>query len=292
VDALSEDQRHGLVIIAMLGNVFSPYYARARREGPAEPLEFSTMNAALYGPSARWALTERTARSVLRSRDALSIGPSTMRFDGDGLTIALDERCAPFRQRLQGEVRVRPGALVDAPIDLDARGRHRWSPIALHAPIEVELREPALRFRGHAYVDQNWGDEPLEDGFESWTWARATGPRESVIGYVAEGRDGVRTRRLRTVDAAGRVRDHEPLDPIAQGRGLWGVARRSFADAPDELTHRRALEDTPFYLRDLSEATLLGERRAIVSETLDLDRFRSSWVQFLLPFRMGRSLAA
>jgi hypothetical protein len=28
----------------------------------------------------------------------------------------------------------------------------------------------------------------------------------------------------------------------------------------------------------------------IVSETLDLDRFASSWVQFLLPFRMARRL--
>lgn len=276
----------------MLGNVFSPYYARARRQGPADPLEFSTMNAVLYGPGGRWALTERTARSVRRSRDELAIGPSGVRVDGDGLTITLDERCAPFRQRLLGEVCVRPEAIVDAPIDLDARGCHRWSPIALHAPIVVELGEPALRFRGHAYVDQNWGEEPLEDGFSSWTWARATGPRESVIGYVADGRDGVRTRRLRTVDAAGRVREREPLEPVAQGRGLWGVARRGFADAPGDLVHRRALEDTPFYLRDLSEGVLLGERRTIVSETLDLDRFASSWVQFLLPFRMGRSLAA
>jgi carotenoid 1,2-hydratase len=278
------------VIIAMLGNVFSPYYARARRLGPANPLAFSTMNAVLYGPAGRWALTERAERSVHRTRDELSIGPSAMRFDGETLVITIDERCAPFRQRLHGEIRVRPGALVEAPIDLDTRGRHRWSPIALHAPIEVELREPELRFRGHAYVDQNWGDEPLEDGFASWTWARATGARESVIGYVAEGRDGVRTRRLRTVDGAGRVVDHDPLEPRSQGRGLWGVGRRGFADAPGELVHRRALEDTPFYLRDLSEGTLLGERRVIVSETLDLDRFASPWVQFLLPFRMARRL--
>jgi carotenoid 1,2-hydratase len=278
------------VIIAMLGNVFSPYYAKARRGGPAEPLAFSTMNVALYGPGGRWALTERAARSVHRTREDLAIGPSTMHFDGAGLRVAIDERCAPFRQRLRGEVRIQPGALVEAPIALDARGHHRWSPIALHAPIEVELSEPALRFRGHAYVDQNWGDEPLEDGFASWTWARATGPRESVIGYVAEGRDGVRTRRLRTVDATGRVREHEPLEPVAQGRGLWGVARRGFADMPEALVHRRALEDTPFYLRDLSEGTLLGERRVIVSETLDLDRFAAPWVQFLLPFRMARSL--
>ncbi len=272
----------------MLGNVFSPYYAKARKQGPADPLAHCTMNVALYGPEARWALTERGAGRVARERTSLAIGGSSMRFDGGVLSLAIEEKSSPFGQPLRGTVRVHMPHLVDAPIDLDARGQHRWSPIALHAPIEVELTEPALRFRGHAYLDQNWGDEPLEAGFRSWTWARATSPRSSVIGYVAEGREGGRTRRLRTVDAAGVVEEHEPRDPVAQGRGLWGVKRQGFADDPATLVHRAALEDTPFYLRDLSEATLLGERRTLVSETLDLDRFTAPWVQFLLPFRMAK----
>ena len=33
VDALSDDGRHGLTIIAFIGSVFSPYYACARRRG-------------------------------------------------------------------------------------------------------------------------------------------------------------------------------------------------------------------------------------------------------------------
>ena len=32
-DALSDDGTHGLSIIAFVGSVFSPYYARARRKG-------------------------------------------------------------------------------------------------------------------------------------------------------------------------------------------------------------------------------------------------------------------
>ena len=35
VDALSDDGQHGLTIIAFIGSVFSPYYARARRLGAA-----------------------------------------------------------------------------------------------------------------------------------------------------------------------------------------------------------------------------------------------------------------
>ena len=41
VDALSDDGRHGLTIIAFVGSVFSPYYAlraAARRRRPARPL--------------------------------------------------------------------------------------------------------------------------------------------------------------------------------------------------------------------------------------------------------------
>jgi carotenoid 1,2-hydratase len=37
VDALSDDGRHGLTIIALIGSVFSPYYAWARRRGPTDP---------------------------------------------------------------------------------------------------------------------------------------------------------------------------------------------------------------------------------------------------------------
>jgi carotenoid 1,2-hydratase len=54
VDALSDDGAHALTLIAMLGNVFSPFYARARAQGgPADPLAHCTMNVALYGPRAR-----------------------------------------------------------------------------------------------------------------------------------------------------------------------------------------------------------------------------------------------
>ena len=37
VDALSDDGRHALTIIAFIGSVFSPYYAAARRRGTRRP---------------------------------------------------------------------------------------------------------------------------------------------------------------------------------------------------------------------------------------------------------------
>ena len=79
IDALSDCGRHGLTIIAMLGCVFSPYYASARRRGQAEPLEHCAMNMALYGATGRrWAMTERPQRDVQRSASQLTIGPSAL----------------------------------------------------------------------------------------------------------------------------------------------------------------------------------------------------------------------
>src|SRR3954447_922122 len=37
LDALSDDGRHGLTVIAFVGSVFSPYYALARRRGAGDP---------------------------------------------------------------------------------------------------------------------------------------------------------------------------------------------------------------------------------------------------------------
>ncbi len=79
VDALSDCGRHGLTLIAMLGCVFSPWYARARRRGGADPLEHSALNLALYGGvGRRWAMTERGARAVERDESRLAIGPSSL----------------------------------------------------------------------------------------------------------------------------------------------------------------------------------------------------------------------
>jgi carotenoid 1,2-hydratase len=50
----------------------------------------------------------------------------------------------------------------------------------------------------------------------------------------------------------------------------------------------KTLENAPFYSRTLLDACLLGERRPAIHESLDLNRFRSRWVQCLLPFRMPR----
>ncbi|MEP6836808.1 MAG: carotenoid 1,2-hydratase, partial [Bradyrhizobium sp.] len=48
VDALSDDGQYGITVIAFIGSVFSPYYAFARRKGPADPLNHCAINVAIY----------------------------------------------------------------------------------------------------------------------------------------------------------------------------------------------------------------------------------------------------
>ena len=276
----------------MLGNVFSPYYARARSRGGADPLAHCTMNVALYGRRhKRWALTEVGASRVQRSCTSLRIARSQLSHDPDGsLFVQLDEATSPFGRRLQGTVRIRPSAWSHTVFALDEAARHHWAPLALRARADVDLRTPEREsWSGHAYVDTNGGAEPLEDGFRRWDWSRTAGGPDTQVIYDVVRRDGSRRRIARMFDERGTA---SPLDGIAShdlAQTTWGVERVVCTDA-DRPGPRavRALEDTPFYARTLMNGSFSGAARTFVHETVDLDRFRKPWVQFLLPFKMRR----
>jgi len=285
---VSDDGSTGLVVIGMLGNVFSPAYAAARRRDPrAEPLDFCTMNVALYGARGdAFALTERRREAVFRTKDELVIGRSVMRWEGGALRVDLDERRAPFGGRIRGRVRIEPGPVLCHHAVLDGHGRHHWWPVAPTARAEVTLDEPNLRFSGNAYHDVNAGDEGLEDGFSSWSWSRGNTKSGAVVAYDVTRRDGERASLGVTVDRHGQV---SPLSAPAWSplpATAWRLERRTRSDHGQDARLLRTLEDTPFYARSLVETELLGERVRAVHEVVSLDRFASSWVRFLIPFRM------
>jgi len=287
VDALSDDGRHGITLIAFIGSVFSPYYAAARRRGAADPRHHVALNVALYGPPWRWAMTERGRDRLRAEATRLAIGPSALAWRGDALECSLDEVTAPMPSRLRGRVRVTPEVSTAHAFRLDAAGRHRWRPLAPRARVEVQLERPALRFAGTGYLDSNDGDAPLEDDFRRWTWSRAAHrDGATTVLYDVERRDGEITSLALRFDAAGRA---EPIDappPVALAPSGWRIARATRSD--DAAAVERTLQDAPFYARSVVRATLLGERIVAIHESLDLDRFRRRWVQLLLPFRMPR----
>jgi len=288
VDALSDDGQHGITLIAFIGSVFSPFYAWARRGGGGDPANHCCLNVALYGRPRRWAMTERGRGALDRGPQHLAIGPSRLDWDGEVLTIHIEEVTAPVPSRLRGIVRVRPGALTGRRFLLDGAGRHRWSPIAPASRVEVELSHPALRWSGPGYLDTNDGDAPLEQDFVQWDWCRAPMRDGAGILYNAERRVGGAQSLALRIGRDGVVDEVAPPPPAALPRTFWGVARPTRADAGTVPVVRQTLENAPFYSRSVMDTSLFGERVTAVHESLSLDRFRAPWVQALLPFRVPR----
>lgn len=277
----------------MLGNVFSPFYRSAREAGRGDPLAHCTMNVALYGPKGKqWSLTERGGTDVTRSADELTLGASSLRWEGGALVADLNERVAPFPSlrpgRLRGRVRLIPEASTDSMLPIDGKGSHLWWPVAPVARVEVELDEPKIRWSGHGYHDANAGDEPLERAFRSWDWSRATVGRDAVLLYDTVDTEGLRRERAMRCRAGGEVEEIDLPRRFALPDTGWRMARETRADVTAYATVARTLEDTPFYARSVVRTRLLGTDVYAMHERVDLQRFTAPWVQFLLPFRMKR----
>ncbi|MDX2264202.1 MAG: hypothetical protein NW215_04460 [Hyphomicrobiales bacterium] len=268
--------------------MFSPYYARARKSGPAEPLNHCAMNVCLYGPLRhRWAMTERSGAAVARDAATFNVGPSRMSWEGDALTIRLDETANPIPEPIRGVIRLRPEVMTDFTATLDDAGRHLWRPIAPRAHVEVALDKPALAWRGHGYFDSNFGAEPLEDGFSFWNWSRAPARGGAAVLYDAVRREGGRRALALSIDKTGKVERMEPPRSARLAPTMWLMRRETMADDGCARVEK-TLEDTPFYTRSVISGSLFGERVRGMHESLCLDRFRSAWVQRLLPYRMPR----
>ena len=290
VDALSDDGRQALTLIAFVGSVFSPYYAAARRRNAADPADHCAVNVAIYGEDRkRWSMTERGRGGLARERDRLAIGPSQLDWDGARLTMRIDEVAAPWPARIRGEVRLHAEPLFDRAHALDRDGRHLWTALAPCARIEVELEHPRLRWRGHGYWDMNTGSEPLERGFSRWDWSRATlRDGSTAVLYDASRRDGDDWSVGLRFGRSGRVEEFAAPRRAALPATGWRIERCTRSDDARDTRVHRTLEDTPFYARSLVTARLLGEPVMAVHESLSLDRFSRRWVQALLPFRMPR----
>jgi carotenoid 1,2-hydratase len=293
LDAVSDDGRHGLTVIVLLGSVFSPYYASARRRGAAEPTEYCAFNVALYGRPGRWAMTERGRPALQRSATGLRLGPSRIGWRDGALELDIDEITVPWPSRLRGRLRVLSRARNVEAIALDRNRRHWWWPYAPESRVELEFTEPRLSWHGHAYLDSNWGSEPLERGFLGWDWLRATLPDGgSVMLYDRRFSDSEERLAVRfAVDGSLQLLEVPLAEARLPATAMWRIPRATRADDGAAARVRRTLEDTPFYARSMLDTRLLGEPVTAMHESLCLQRFGSRWVQLLLPFRMPRRRA-
>ncbi|HJK97565.1 MAG TPA: carotenoid 1,2-hydratase [Polyangiaceae bacterium LLY-WYZ-14_1] len=298
---MSDDGSLAIVVIAMVGNPFSPEYFRARRRGGASALHHAAMNVALYGrrrgllspgtPSA-FALDEGPIPHAFRTAGGLRIGRSTMAWEGDRLVVDLDERTTELgvgRPRpVRGRIVITPEAMPGLDLPIDEHGQHRWWPVAPLARIDVALREPAVRFSGHGYHDANAGEVGLERSFDRWSWSRARLPRGAGAALTYD----VRCRSGATRTHAFRVAGNGDVDGLGDTwtapleRSAWGLDRVARVDRGASARLVRSLEDGPFYTRSLVETRLRGAPVLAMHESLAGDRLRQAWVRFCTAYRM------
>jgi len=292
LDGLSDDGNFAVTVIALIGSVFSPYYAWMGRKTPANHV---ALNVCLYslkgGGENRWSMTERGQKSLTVSRRKLRIGPSSMAWNGQRLSVSIDERGAPIPRRISGEIMLTPTTMNERLIQLDGQEQHFWRPIAPMAQIELDFDEPQVRWRGSAYWDMNVGLEPLEQGFRSWQWSRTSGPSGATVLYDTVRRDETLSKlALRFAPSGAMQRLSLPKPAALPDTRIWRIRRNTMTDQVDGAEAVKTLEDTPFYARTLLKAQLYGQERHAIHESLDLDRFSRTWVRALLPFRMPRKV--
>ncbi|MGY6710542.1 MAG: hydratase [Rhizobiaceae bacterium] len=270
--------------------MFSPWYAWARGRGAADPEHHVAINAILYRPEGKkWAMTERGRRDLHRSPLHIAVGPSSMRWCAGRLIVEIDEWTVPVPGRLRGTIEIEPGPVFEQVHQLDGAGRHRWRPVAPLGRVEARFTTPDCSFAGHAYLDMNAGDEPLEKGFGSWTWSRSALPDGGTgIFYDVEARKAAGPPIANRYSPDGTVACLA-APPTRQLPGtLWRVARTARSEATIASGQVRTLEDTPFYTRSSFSAEIGDMTCPTICESVDLDRFASRWVQALLPFKMPR----
>ena len=287
VDGVSDDGRSGIVVIAFVGSVFSPYYYAARARGAADPEQYVAINVGLYRPRGkRWAMTERGRGALTRDRDRFSVGPSRLRWADDALHIEVCERSTPFGLPVKGRIVVHPAGLGRRQFALDPGERHTWRPFAPVARLDVAFERPAWRWQGNAYFDSNAGERPLERDFRSWHWSRGTRDGRTIVDYAIAGRRGEQ-RSLSLAFGAGGECEELPVPPLVDlPASGWRIVRQTRCDAVPVV--ERTLEDTPFYARSLLTVDDGRETRHLMHESLSLERFTRPWVRTLLPFRMPR----
>lgn len=270
-------------MILLLGSVFSPAYAAARERGPVNPLDFAAVHVTLRGPGcAVWVQSEGLAPDV--SAASLGVGRSRLSATASGLTLELDVPQTRFGGRpgppLRGRVTFHPEILDGGTWTL-APG-HLWSPIMPRGRAEVRFDAPGVTFTGGAYHDANVGDGPLERAFDGWQWLRRRSGDGADVRYRGRRAGGEAFEVGLRWHPDGRLERLPGAIWRDAGRTGWGLHRALPAESGVRLT---PWVSTPFYVRSLIAD---AEGGGGVYEAVDLSRFRSRWVRYLLGFRTHR----
>ncbi|WP_343056033.1 carotenoid 1,2-hydratase [Sagittula marina] len=266
--------------------MFSPWYGWSGRRQPDNHV---CINVATYGPGGRFSMTDRGSAALRQTRHSLTVGPSSLHWQGDRLVIDINEISAPpVVSRVRGQITVMPAALTGVELPLTPDGTHVWRPFAPTCEIDVDLDAPGWRWQGHGYFDANFGTRALEQDFDYWTWGRFPTSQGSTCFYDATRRDGsVLAAAFRfSRDGSATAITAPPKAPLP--RSLWQVRRETRADAGFRPRQVQNMLDAPFYSRSAVQTCLDGIATTGVHEALDLRRFRIPLLKPMLAMRVPR----
>lgn len=234
-------------------------------------------------------MTDRGQAALRQNRETLTVGPSSMRWQGGRLIIEINELAAPpLPGRVRGTVTVTPSALTDVEATLTPDGTHIWRPFAPTSAIRVDLESPGWQWDGHGYFDANFGTRALEQDFSYWTWGRFPLAGGSTCFYDATRLDGSALSLGVHFDADGRAEEIALPPKTRFRRSNWAVKRETRADAGTTPRQVQSMLDAPFYSRAAVRTVINGEETTGVHEALDLRRFRSPLLKPMLACRVPR----
>jgi carotenoid 1,2-hydratase len=233
-------------------------------------------------------MTDRGDQAMSQSRDTLTIGPSSMHWDGTSLVIDINEISTPHGNRIAGTVTIHPSAVTSFELPLAEDRSHVWRPFAPTSRIDVALDRPGWSWSGHGYFDANFGTRALEDDFSYWTWARLPLNDGTACIYDADRRDGSTLAAGVTFGSDGVAKPLDLPPKARMKRSLWALRRETRADAgyaPKQVKH---MLDAPFYNRAAIRTKINGIETVGVHEALDLNRFRNPLLKPMLAVRVPR----
>lgn len=186
---------------------------------------------------------------------------------------------------------------------------HNWNMVAPRSDVSGKItvfdRKNAIadirHFRGSGYHDHNLDNRWLPETVEDWHWGRVHFADSTAVFYrYAEVNSETPVTKLLVIrDGALRERDavYAETDFTRDKFGIKYPARMSFTSEDNlrlSVKHRQVIDSSFFYLRFLSEMTLVladgKSRQAVgITEYLAPAALKRRYLDFLINMRIGRN---